>query len=289
MNLRKFLVLGAFSLALFLVTTLYFPIRFVASSVIGLGVIEKREGGRVMSMTGLRVTTGLFWLLLIFGPFTAVAAEPPRSLNDGFTVQLSAWVEEEVENDLLSANLTVERSGSDSARLAQAVAGIMQRALLEAERYPRVKVKSTAYATLPIYERRDGRSERTGWRVQQQLSLESGDIEAAAALVGRLQALDLQLTGLGFTVSEARREAVRSNLTAAAIDAWRVKAEAAIKRLGGKSWRPHELNIQDDQYHPARPMLARSDAMSGSEATAPAIEAGSSKIRITVSGSAWGR
>ncbi len=242
-----------------------------------------------MMLAGLRITTGLCLLLFFAGPFTALAAEGPLSLNDGFTVQLSAWAEEEVENDLLSANLIVERSGGDSARLAQAVAGIVQRALLEAERYPRVKIKSTAYNTLPIYERRDGRSERTGWRVQQQLSLESSDIEAAAALVGRLQALDLQLTGLNFTVSEARREAVRAELTAAAIDAWRIKAEAAIKGLGGKAWRPHELNIQDDQYHPARSMLARSDAMLSSETAAPAIEAGSSRIRITVSGSAWGR
>lgn len=241
-------------------------------------------------MTALRVVTGLFCLLVALGSGSpGAAADSPRNLGDGFTVQLRAWAEEEVANDLLTATLAVERSGADSARLAATVAGIMQRALGEAERYPQVRVKSAAYATQPVYERRDGRSERTGWLVRQQLSLESTDIEAAAALIGRLQGLDLQLAGMAFTVSDLRREAIKVDLTAAAIDAWRGKAEAAVKRLGGRAWRPYELSIEDDQYHPVRPMLARGDAMLLSEAMPPAIEAGSSKIRITVSGTAWGR
>jgi len=234
----------------------------------------------------------LLMVLLAWGlltPGIVGAADFPRSPTDGFTVQLSAWAEEEVNNDLLTATLAVERGGTDSARLAATVAGIMQRALAEAERYPAVKVRTAAYATQPVYGRREGVSQRTGWLVRQQLSLESTDIEAAAALIGRLQAMDLQLTGMSFTVSDSRREASRAKLTAAAIDAWRTKAEAVVKRLGGRSWLPHELQIQDDYYQPVRPMLARGETVLSAEAVAPAIEAGSSKIRITVSGTAWGR
>lgn len=232
------------------------------------------------------LTIGLILLLVV--PQWA-AANGPAGPGDGYTVHLSAWAEEEVNNDLLSAVLSVERSGPDSARLAAAVAGIMARALGEAERFPAVKVKSAAYATQPVYQRRDGKSERVGWRVSQSLVLESTAVEAATDLIGRLQALDLQMSGLNFTVSDARREALRAELTNTALDTWRLKAEAAVKRLGGKVWRPHEIQIQDEQFRPVQAML-RSDAVMTSEAaTPPAVEAGTSRIRVNVAGTAWGR
>lgn len=229
-------------------------------------------------------------LLLTMGSGVVEASQNPPGPGDGFTVEISAWAEEEVVNDMLAASLHVERSGADSARLAAGVAGIMARALGEAEGYPAVKVKTNAYATEPVYQRRDGKSERVGWRVRQRLTLESEAVEEATRLIGRFQSLDIQLTSMNFTVSAARRKALEESLAAAAIDTWLSKAEAAVKRLGGKVWRPHEVRVQDEQLRPMQPLMMRSEAVAMSQApTPPTVEAGTSRIRINVVGTAWGR
>ncbi|MDF1614474.1 SIMPL domain-containing protein [Desulfurivibrio dismutans] len=226
--------------------------------------------------------------LLVLVPLAAGASRAPLGPDDGFTVQLSAWAEQETVNDLLTAVLVVERSGPDSARLAVAVANLMRRALGEADRYPEVKVSSAAYATQPVYQRQDGKNERVGWRVRQSLQLESTEVERAVELIGRLQAFDLQLTGLHFTVSEQKKERLRAALTERAVDAWRGQAEAAVKRLGGRVWRPHEVRIDDERHQPVQPLL-RAEALSLSQPVEPAVEAGTSRLRVTVSGTAWGR
>lgn len=240
-----------------------------------------------MAMVRFVLVWAVIWLL--GGPAgMALAAGGPASLEDGFTVHLTAWAEEEAANDLLIASLSVERTGPDSVHLAATVTDIMGQALAEAGNYPQVKAGTTAYSTQPVYQRRDGQSERVGWRIRQTLRLESTEVEATTELIGRLQALDLQLAGLSFSVSPARREAMRESLTAAALDAWQAKAETAIKRLGGQVWRPHELKIQDEQYQPIQPLMRADIALAG-EAAAPAVEAGTSQVRVTVSGTAWGR
>ncbi|ADH84950.1 SIMPL domain-containing protein [Desulfurivibrio alkaliphilus] len=227
--------------------------------------------------------------LLILLPVTAVKAGPALGgPEDGFTVQLSAWAEEETVNDLLTAVLVVERSGPDHARLALAVANLMRRALGEVERYPEIKAHTVAYATQPVYQRRDGKNERVGWRIRQSLQLESTEVEKTVELIGRLQALELQLVAMNFTVSEQKKERLRATLTAAAIDAWRGKAEAAVRRLGGRVWRPYEVRIDDEYRPPVQPLL-RTEAAMLSQPVESAVEAGTSRLRVTVSGTAWGR
>lgn len=223
-------------------------------------------------------------LLLSLTGFSTAHAE----VEDRFTVHLTASATEEVDNDLLTATLSVERSGSDSAKLANEIAAIMRRALDEGKKMPAVKLQTSGYSTQPVYERRDNRNLRTGWRITQTLSLESTDTAAAISLIGRLQGFDLQLTGMAFTVSKERREALRVRLTESAIAEWRVRAEATVSRLGGKVWGPHEVSVQDEGSYPIRPMF-RSDLMMTAEAAPPAVEAGTSQIRVTISGSAWGR
>lgn len=238
--------------------------------------------------TGLQVLVMLAVLGSALAPVAvAEAGRGPLGPDDGFTVQINAWAEEETINDLLVANLVVERSGTDSARLAVAVANIMRRALGETERYPEVKVRTPAYSTQPVYQRQDGTSRRVGWRIRQSMQLESTEVEKAVELIGRLQALDLQLTGMNFSVSEKRKEELRVSLTEAAIDAWRNKAEAAVKRLGGRVWRPHEVRVDDERHQLVQPLL-RAEATQLSPPD-PAVEVGTSRVRVTVSGTVWGR
>lgn len=219
---------------------------------------------------------GLLCLALLPLPATADDDQAVR-------LSLSAVSEREADNDLLGVTLQVERRGEDTARLAREVREIMERALQTGREYPAVRQRTPAYTTQPVYERRDGETRQTGWRIIQTLELESTDLEAATELVGRLQQGELRVTHMGFGVSRENRERIRRELTDEAIDLWLDKAAAAARRLHASHWAPAELSIHDEMDGPpVRPLMAR--AMDTVEA-APAVEAGTSRIRVQVSGS----
>jgi len=219
-------------------------------------------------------------LCLSLLPLTALADD-----DDAVRLHLSAFSEQEVDNDLMQVTLQVERSGQDTARLAREVRVIMDRALQTGGEYPGVKLRTPAYTTQPVYERRDNETRQTGWRITQTLELESTDLESATTLVGRLQEGELRVIQMGFAVSEETREAIRAELTEAAIQGWREKAADAARAMQASHWRPGELHLQDElNGPPVRPLMAR--AMDASIESAPAVEAGTSRLRVQVSGTA---
>jgi predicted secreted protein len=220
---------------------------------------------------------GLLCLALL--PLPALGDE-----NDAVRLHVSASSERDVDNDRMDVTLQVERSGADTAALAREVRQIMDRALAMGRDYPAVKLRTPAYTTQAVYERRNGDMRQTGWRIIQTLELEGTDLEAVTELVGRLQQGNLQVVSMGFSVSRERREQVRRELTDEAIDLWREKAGAAARRLQAGHWRAEELAIQDElDGPPVRPMMAR--ALDVAE-SAPAVEAGTSRVRVQVSGTA---
>lgn len=219
-------------------------------------------------------------LLCLALPFAAAAGETDR---EAVHLHLGAVSEREVDNDLMRVTLQVTRSGSDTARLAREVSAIMARALETGREYPQVKLRTPAYTTQPVYERRNNETRQTGWRIIQSLELESTDLESTTQLVGRLQEGELQVTWMGFAVSRATRERVRRELTDEAIDLWREKAASAARRMGASHWQPAELTIQDElEGPPVRPMMART--MDAAVESAPAVEAGTSRVRVQVGG-----
>jgi predicted secreted protein len=222
----------------------------------------------------------LFALLCLALPFAAAAAEPD---DDAVRLHLHAVSEREVDNDLMRVTLQVVRSGTDTARLAREVSAIMERALETGRAHPQVKLRTPAYTTQPVHERHNNETRQTGWQIIQTLELESTDLESATQLVGKLQEGDLQVTWMGFTVSDVTRSRVRRELTDEAIDLWREKASAAARRMGASHWQPREVTIQDElEGPPIRPMLART--MDAAVESAPAVEAGTSRVRVQVGG-----
>ncbi|MFN2350158.1 MAG: SIMPL domain-containing protein, partial [Thioalkalivibrio sp.] len=219
-------------------------------------------------------------LCLSLLPLAALADD-----DDTLRLHLSAFSEQEVDNDLMQVTLQVERSGEDTARLAREVRQIMDRALQTGRQHPSVKLRTPAYTTQPVYERHDNNTRQTGWRVIQTLELESTDLESATALVGKLQQGELRVIQMGFAVSEASREAARVSLTEAAIQGWREKAASAARHMQASHWRPGELHIQDEiNGPPVRPLMART--MDAAMESAPAVQAGTSRLRVQVSGTA---
>jgi len=207
-------------------------------------------------------------------PLAALAQDASPPLFN--LVTLSAQAEREVANDTLLATLAAEAEGADPAQLADGVNRTMRRALELARGYAGVKARSGNYQTYPVYDK----NRIARWRVRQELRLESSDFGAATELIGKLQAI-LVVAQLSHGVSgEARRQAENA-LIVEAIAAFEERARIARESLKAKSHRLRDLNISGGGPVPPRPLAMRTLT---SEAAAPALEPGSTRIAVTVSG-----
>ena len=183
-------------------------------------------------------------LVLLCAPLLAVAQAPETLFN---LVALNAQAEREVPNDPLA--------------------------------YKSVKTQSAGYQTTPVYDK----NRVARWRVRQELRLESPDFAAATELVGKLQA-NLVVAGLTQSVSGESRRKAENALIAEALAAFDERARVVRDAMKAKGYRVRDLQLSSGGA-PPRPMLAMaSRALSAESVAQPAIEPGSTRILVTVSG-----
>ena len=212
-------------------------------------------------------------IALLFVPLTAAAQAPETQFN---LVTLNAQAEREVSNDLLSAVLAAEAEGADPAQLANDVNGAMQRALATAKGYKAVSARSGNYQTYPVYDK----NRITRWRARQELRLESPDFAAATELIGKLQA-GMVVAGMTLSVSPSARRQVENALIPEALAAFDERARVVRDAMKAKAYRMRDLNLSG--IEPGRPVLAMARSAAQS-ITQPAVEPGTTRILITVSG-----
>lgn len=222
------------------------------------------------------------YLIVVLSLFTYIpvlhAGENGTLFNQ---VRLEARAEREVENDQLRVVLAVEAQGAEPDKLADRVNETMRWALDMAGKQPDIQISTKAYQTFPVYKDKLV----VAWRASQLLEIESTNIPVLSKLTGMLQA-KLQIREMTFTPTEETRVKAENTLIGEAMEAFKRRVEVIGKHMKEKNYRIVEININTGGYQPPV-MLARSaslKAMSGDIAT-PAVEAGTSKVTVTVSGS----
>jgi predicted secreted protein len=146
-------------------------------------------------------------------------------------VDLQAEVSREVQNDLMNARLYVEARDPSAAKVADQLNRISAEALRIAGEFRTVRARSGYTQTYPVYDRAN---KLTGWRGRTEIRLESKDVQAMAALLGKLQPT-MQLGGVSFTVSPscaARPRTAHHRRVAAS-----ARADIAAKALGAGATR----------------------------------------------------
>ena len=204
-------------------------------------------------------------------------ADPVPHYN---TVELQAEARRELANDTVSASLYVELSDANPAALA-ALNKAANEALHTAREYPGVHARSGNNQTYPVYAKGNVLQ---GWRGCAEIRLESRDFEAASRLIGKLQS-GMRLGNSAFSVSpEARRQA-ENELIAAAIAAFRARADIVRSALGGRSYKIQRLNVNAGyNAPPPRFAAARAMAAGAAEVAAPDLEGGVSMVTVSVGG-----
>lgn len=186
-----------------------------------------------------------------------------------------------IGNDRMQATLNASAEDGNATRLADQINRTMDWALKIAKAYPKVETRTASYQTHPVYDK----DKIQRWRATQELSLEGADFAQLGELIGKLQER-LQVTGINFSVSPERRAMVEDELIAKALGAFKQRAELVRKQMGAKGYRIGTITINQNGTTPIpRPMLRAKGVMEMSSVAAPALEAGTSTLSVTVNGS----
>ncbi len=207
--------------------------------------------------------------------------------DDGSTLlQITAHAESEVENDLMTMHLKAERRDTEVAQATAAVNQLMRDGLERALRVPTIEARSLGYSTSPVYDRDRSRTEPVAWQVEQRLELKGRDFDALTEMAAELQGLGLAITQIQFSISPETRAVHQQHLLLEAIRRWQRIAQEMGAAIGASHIFPKELRMGDDGFPVPRPMLAMGMRAMEDAAAAPALEAGRSTLRVTVSGEA---
>ncbi len=219
--------------------------------------------------------------MLVWAVAPASAVEEGAPAGDAMNrVSLQAQSSKRVANDLMNAVMVVETEDRDPAKLADTINRRMEWALKRARATPEVTVQSGGYQTYPI--RREGVI--VAWRASQQLRLESRDTDRMTSLIGELQTR-LQLQSLAFNVSREARRATENELIDSALEVFKARAEIVRKNLAASGYRIVEISVHTAGGPPMRPApMPRHMALAAEAVTPPAVEAGSSEVTVSVSG-----
>ena len=202
----------------------------------------------------------------------------------GPLLTLDASARAAVANDEMQVTLAAEQDGTQLAQLNEAVLMQLNAALREAQDTPGVRARLGSLWTQPQLSR-DGRP--AGWQVRGEVVLESGDQPALGQLARRL-AERLQLAGVQFRLSEARRRQEQTRLLAEAAANFRQRAADAATAFGFAGYDLREMTLNGAaRSQPPRPLamprMAESGAAMAAAAPLPA-EGGDSDVVMSVSG-----
>jgi predicted secreted protein len=217
-----------------------------------------------------------FVCLTMFSISTAIAHDNEPIFNQ---VNLQAQAEREVPNDQLIVLLAVEEEGKEAAKIANIINNDMDWALNKTKSHKDINARSLSYNTYPVYDKRTV----IGWRASQQLELKSTNITQLSELVGDLQER-LQVKSMRFSPTKETRERYENELIEEAMIAFKNRVEIVKNHMDDKNVRIVNIHVNTGGGH-VRPVYAESRMMAMDSKSAPALEAGTSKVTVTVSGS----
>ena len=216
------------------------------------------------------------WILFLFS-LSAYADENDTLFN---VVNLQAQAEQEIPNDQMTAVLATEHEGKEAAAIAELVNEDMQWALDIIGKYPFAMSRTTSYQTYPVYNKQN----IIGWRASQQVEIKSTNIRGLSELIGKLQD-KLQVRQMYFSPTDETRKKYEDRLIEEALEAFKDRVAIVKKYMNNKDHRIINININTGGYRPPVPFQRSGAVESMAMKAMPAVEAGTSKITVTVSGS----
>ncbi|MEB5929510.1 SIMPL domain-containing protein [Acinetobacter schindleri] len=222
--------------------------------------------------------------LILTGTLASTAFADQNELLNYNIINISAEASRDISNDLMHANLYVEKSNKQPAELAAQINQLMNQAINAAKKYPSVKIETGSQHTYPVYDN-DNRKLRE-WRARAQVRIESTDFKAASQLIAELQQ-NFQTESINFSVSEAKRKKVENELMLEASKNFQQRAQSLAQAWNKAGYQLVNMNINtNNSGYPPVPRMAMAKS-AYAEAAIPDQEmaAGESKMTVSANGS----
>lgn len=221
-------------------------------------------------------------VLLVVANTALAQTNPPAPVQN--VVQLSANGSVEVQQDLLTINMSTTREGADAAVIQTQLKTALDSALTEAKKAAQpgqLDVRTGNFSLYPRYGR-DGKI--TAWQGTTELVLEGRDFARLSATAGKIQTLTMGQVSFG--LSREQRLKVESDAQSQAIERFKARAADIAKSFGFAAYTLKEVAINSgDQTYPPRPRVMAMEAKSAMSDAAVPVEAGKATVTVTVSGS----
>lgn len=243
--------------------------------------------GRDSAATARRVTLALSAILPAVPAWAQAAGTVPAPRDDNATVlRLVERSERMVKRDRLTAELRVEASDADPARLQAEINRRMAAALERAKAAAAVTVTTGGYHVYqqpgPPSPDRAGAKPPPRWQGMQSLLLQARDAGALLALAGTLQQEGLVLSSLAYELTPEAARAAEDDLTTEALGRLRQRAERIAADLAMTVERIRDLQVGNADG--TQPQPRASFMMAGRAAAAPVAEPGDAVVSVSVSG-----
>ena len=212
----------------------------------------------------------------LLGAASSAAQESPDVYD---RVDLSASAEQEIDNDLLVAFVFAEVQANRQSDAASQVNDAIQWAIGRARKVAAVELQTMQYTTRPVYA--NGRR-IVGWVARQSLRLESKDGAALSDLLGDLQER-VAIQSVSYDVSKQARDAAEETLIAEALRQFDRRAGLVARELGRDGFRIVRISINPTFAGPLQRQRIEEVTVTANAAP-PAIEAGTQKVSVFVSG-----
>ena len=234
------------------------------------------------------IAVKLIAIQVIITPATAIFAQNSQDamryrepLN---IVQLSANAAVEVQQDILTINMSTTREAADANVVQTQLKTALETALAEAKKSSQsgqLDVRTGNFSLYPRYTK-DGKI--NGWQGTTELVLEGRDFAKISAAAGKIQTLTI--ANVAFSLSREQRTKVENEAQNTAIERFRTKATDIAKSFGMGNYNVREVTVNaGDHGYPPRPRMAEmSMKIASADASIP-VEAGKSTVVVTVSGS----
>lgn len=210
---------------------------------------------------------------LLFSGFSYAHEEV---LFDQYTLQASA--EGEVSNDLMLVHLQVQHEDRDAKVLADKVNKDMAWALELLEEFEQIETDTRSYTTHPKYEQ----NRIVGWSSVQTLVIQGSDFEDLKAALQKLQSR-LQIQRMQFQPRDETRKQIEDELIQQALANFNHRATIVQDSMSASAYRIIQININTGGRGGGHARMQAS-SMARSVESAPAVEAGQSKIAVNISG-----
>ncbi len=200
--------------------------------------------------------------------------------NEGTYLNLSITERMEVQEDVLTANLNVEKEGPDSIQVQDSINKLMSQATTKAKATSNVTVSTDQYY---VYKLPSKANNTKMWHGTQKIQLQSTSIDILLKLVGELQSIGLLLQGLNYSIMPEKIDHIRDSMMEKAITNLIKQAQRVANTINKQYVGLVDINIGTNYMSDyPRPMLSANAKMVNTEMASPIAEPGKREVTITI-------